>query len=150
MSNYTYADGAVHHDHHKELTVNVSGKADIAALVKAFMAEDAEDAQEVSPDATPEKTVLPEVLCTPQAEALLSKLRTAGMLDERWQPVGLSNAEKGLLADFIAERLDLTAHWQCFSALWGMKPEVLRSAFHKGLEQKKSLAFRERLEEVAG
>ena len=42
MSNYTYADGAVHNDHHREMTINVSGKTDMAALMKAFMSEDAE------------------------------------------------------------------------------------------------------------
>ena len=47
MSKYYYADGATHHDHHKEMTINVSGKTDIAALVKAFMAEDAEVVEEV-------------------------------------------------------------------------------------------------------
>ena len=47
MSNYTYADGAIHNDHHKEMTINVSGKTDIAALMKAFMAEDAEVVEEV-------------------------------------------------------------------------------------------------------
>ena len=47
MSNYTYADGAIHNDHHKEMTINVSGKTDIAALMKAFMADDAEVVEEV-------------------------------------------------------------------------------------------------------
>lgn len=47
MSKYYYADGATHHDHHKEMTINVSGKTDIAALMKAFMAEDAEVVEEV-------------------------------------------------------------------------------------------------------
>lgn len=47
MSNYTYADGAIHNDHHKEMTINVSGKTDIAALMKAFMAEDAEEVEEI-------------------------------------------------------------------------------------------------------
>ena len=47
MSNYTYADGAIHNDHHKEMTINVSGKTDIAALMKAFMADDAEEVEEI-------------------------------------------------------------------------------------------------------
>ena len=47
MSNYTYADGAIHNDHHKEMTINVSSKTDIAALMKAFMAEDAEEVEEI-------------------------------------------------------------------------------------------------------
>lgn len=47
MSKYIYKDGAIHHDHHKEMTVNVSGKTDVAALMKAFMADDIEDVEEV-------------------------------------------------------------------------------------------------------
>ena len=47
MSKYYYADGAIHNDHHKEMTINVSDKTDIAALIKAFMAEDAEVVEEV-------------------------------------------------------------------------------------------------------
>lgn len=47
MSIYNYQEGAIHNDNHKEMTVNVSGKTDIAALVKAFMADDIEDAEGV-------------------------------------------------------------------------------------------------------
>ena len=65
MSNYTYADGAIHNDHHKEMTINVSGKTDITALMKAFMADDAEDiveAEEVK-DKT-QAVQYPEVKCS--------------------------------------------------------------------------------------
>jgi len=48
MSKYFYADGAIHNDHHKEMTINVSGKTDIALLMKEFMAEDVEVVEELS------------------------------------------------------------------------------------------------------
>ena len=105
MSKYYYADGAIHHDHHKEMTVNVSGKTDIAALMKAFFAKDATDAEEVSTDDATESVVLPDVLSTPESEALFVKLHAAGIVDMKWQPVDLSNAEKGTLAEFIAEHI---------------------------------------------
>ena len=54
MSNYTYADGAIHNDHHKEMTINVSGKTDIAALMKAFMTDDAEVVEEIKSEKKPE------------------------------------------------------------------------------------------------
>lgn len=41
MSTYIYEDGAIHNDLHREMTVNVTGKTDIVALMKGFMAEDA-------------------------------------------------------------------------------------------------------------
>ena len=105
MSTYIYEKGANHYDHHKEMTINVSDKADIAALVKAFMADDAEEVEEVQDTAQP--ICLSEELQTEQAEDLFEKLREAGMVDERMQPVGLSNAEKGILAFELARRLDI-------------------------------------------
>ena len=148
MSNYTYADGAIHNDHHKEMTINVSGKTDIAALMKAFMADDAEVVEEVSSDENgmSEKPVLPEILRTSDAEALLAKLRGANMVDAMWQPIGLSNAEKGTLIDYIAEKLDIRNKWKFFGNLWQTDSETLRTAKARGLEQDKTWKFRERLE----
>ena len=115
MSNYNYADGAIHNDHHKEMTINVSGKTDIAALMKAFMADDAEEAEVVSADDTTDNRVLPEVLCTPDAEALCNKLVGAGIVDEKWQPLSLSNAEKGTLVEYIANKLNIRNKWKLLS-----------------------------------
>lgn len=47
MSIYNYQEGAIHNDNHKEMTVNVSGKMDIAALVKTFLADDIEEVEEI-------------------------------------------------------------------------------------------------------
>ena len=46
---------------------------------------------------------LPEILCTHQAQSLLAKLRNAGMVDEQWNPIGLSTAEKGTLAEYLSD-----------------------------------------------
>ena len=143
MSTYIYEDGANHYDHHKEMTINVSDKADIAALVKAFMADDAEEVEEVQDTAQP--ICLSEELQTQQAEDLFEKLREAGMVDERMQPIGLSNAEKGILAFELAKRLDIQNQWQVFATLWGTTPGTLRSAYNKANDQRKTLKFIERL-----
>ena len=146
MSTYIYEDGAIHHDHHKEMTINVSDKADIAALVKAFMADDAEEVEEVEEvQDTAQPICLPEELQTEQAEDLFEKLREAGMVDERMQPVGLSNAEKGILAFELARRLDIQNQWQVFANLWGTTPGTLRSAYNKANDQRKTLKFIEKL-----
>ena len=142
MSKYFYADGAIHHDHHKEMTINVSDKADIAALVKAFMADDAEEVEEVQDTAQP--ICLSEELQTEQAEVLFGKLREAGMVDARMQPIGLSNAEKGILAFELARRLDIQNQWQVFATLWGTTPGTLRSAYNKANDQRKTLKFIEK------
>ena len=145
MSNYTYADGAIHNDHHKEMTINVSGKTDIAALMKAFMADDAEVVEEVQETAQP---VCPTELQTQEAEKLFEKLREAGMVDARMQPLNLSNAEKGMLAFDLAGRLDIQNQWQVFATLWGTTPGALRSAYNRAIEQQKTMLFIEKIKSI--
>ncbi len=91
---------------------------------------------------------LPAVLGTPQAQALLGRLVAAGLVDERWQPLSLSNPEKGVLASLLADRLGVDNLWQTFGGLWGMKPETLRSACNLGMGQRKTMAFMERVKGV--
>jgi hypothetical protein len=93
-----------------------------------------------------EANMLPDVLCTDQAKALHAKLCEAGMLNEDWQPVGLSFTEKGTLIEYVADRLDIRAKWKLFGALWHVDPETLRTSKARGLEQDKTWAFRSRLE----
>ena len=145
MSNYTYADGAIHNDHHKEMNINVSGKTDIAALMKAFMADDAEVVEEVQETAQP---VCPTELQTQEAEKLFEKLREAGMVDARMQPLNLSNAEKGMLAFDLAGRLDIQNQWQVFASLWGTTSGALRSAYNRAIEQQKTMLFIEKLKNI--
>ena len=81
---------------------------------------------------------LPDVLCTDQAKALHAKLCEAGMVNEEWQPVGLSFTEKGTLIEYVADRLDIRAKWKLFGALWHVDPETLRTSKARGLEQDKT------------
>ena len=148
MSTYIYEEGATHNDHHKEMTIHVSDKEDIAALVKAFMADDAEEVKEVSADAIPESLAIPEVLSTPEAQALHTKLQQAGMVDADWQPLGLSNAEKGTLVDYIADKLGIKSKWKLFGMLWQVDAETLRTAKARGLEQDKTWEFRNKLDKL--
>ena len=89
---------------------------------------------------------VPDVLRTPEAEALLKKLCDAGMLERNWQPVGISNAEKGTLIEYISEKLDIRAKWKFFGRLWAIDSETLRTSKSRGLEQDKTWKFRERLD----
>ena len=148
MSTYIYEDGAIHNDHHKEMTINVSDKTDIAAMVKAFMADDAQDAEEVLADKLDEVLELPEVLCSSDAKALHTKLQQADMVDAHWQPVALSNAEKGTLAEYIADKLSIKSKWKLFGALWKVDAETLRTAKARGLEQDKTWEFRNKLDKL--
>lgn len=85
---------------------------------------------------------------TPLAETLLARLVDAGLVDERWQPLSLSNAEKGVLASLLAGRLKVNNQWQTFGRLWGLKPENLRTAYNKGMDQPRSNAFIQRVNKV--
>ena len=99
-------------------------------------------------DPDEEESPLPEILCTPQAEALLAKLRNAGMVDAMWNPVGLSNAEKGTFAEYLAEKLGIHSHWKFFGRLWHLNSETLRNSKKRGLDQEKTWKFRSKLDDL--
>lgn len=88
---------------------------------------------------------IPPTLNTSQAKFLIQKLIAGQILNEHWQPIDLSNAEKGILAQYISCELNIKTPWQSFASLWGMKPETLRRAAARAMEQKKSLGFQDRL-----
>ena len=88
---------------------------------------------------------IPPTLNTSQAQFLIQKLIAGQILNEHWQPIDLSNAEKGILAQYISCELNIKTPWQSFASLWGMKPETLRRAAARAMEQKKSLGFQDRL-----
>ena len=90
------------------------------------------------------------MLLTEKARELHARLREAGLVDEAWQPMGLSNAERGVLAFQLAVRLDIQNQWQVFSSLWGTTPSSLRSAYNKANEQRKTMSFIEKLNIILG
>ena len=104
---------------------------------------------EASPRPSPKERG-PEVLLTDEACALHGRLCEAGLVDEAWQPMGLSNAERGVLAFQLAVRLDIQNQWQVFSSLWGTTPSSLRSAYNKANEQRKTMSFIEKLNIILG
>ena len=106
----------------------------------------AAEASEAPTDGTGD--TLPEAFTTARAAEVLSRLVEAGLMDAHWQPQGLSLAERGVLAGYIAERLGIEARWQAFGSLWGVKPETLRRAAAKAIDQTKTLAFQDRLKGV--
>ena len=92
------------------------------------------------------KSALPEILCTHQAQSLLVKLRNAGMVDEQWNPIGLSTAEKGTLAEYLSDKLDIHSHWKFFGQLWHINSETLRTSKTRGLDQEKTWKLRSLLD----
>ena len=86
-----------------------------------------------------------EQLRSERAERLKERLTDAGMLSGDWQPAGLSNTEKALLAKAVSDRLGIKKVWQVFGRLWNVKPDSMRAYFNRALEQKKSLSFQDRI-----
>lgn len=95
-------------------------------------------------------TEVPAALMSDDARQLMEALVDEGILDENWQPRELSGSEKALVAKAVCERLGVNDVWKVFGQLWIEKPETLRAYFNKALEQKKSLAFQEKLKKIFG
>lgn len=120
-------------------------RAENFALRKAAATYLHETSGAASRKLTPASPDIPAALRTPEARAMLQKLADGRILDERWQPVNLSNAEKGIVAQYLSAKLDIKNQWRFFAELWGMNPETLRRAAAKALDQRKTLDFQERL-----
>lgn len=95
-----------------------------------------------------DEAAVPADLQGDEACRLLECMVAAGLLDERWQPVGLSHAKRGLLAKELADRLYVEHPWTTFGRLWGMKPETLRAAYHRAMEQRQASEFIEVLKGI--
>ncbi len=95
-----------------------------------------------------DKEELPEVLRTEAAEKLIGTLVDEHLLNDDWQPQGISGTERALVAKVLSERLGINDVWQVFGRLWNVKPETLRASFNKALEQRKSLKFQEKLKKI--
>ena len=109
------------------------------------------DGEALAPTLDPSPlTALPEVLLTSKAQELHARLMEAGMVDAAWMPVGLSGAERGVLAFQLAVRLDVQNPWQVIAPLWGTTPGALRSAYNRANEQRKTLSFIEKLKNILG
>lgn len=87
-------------------------------------------------------TELPDVLA--QSE-LWERLKEAGLVNGENLPA-CSRTEAALMASELAERLGIAHKWKMFEALWHRKN--MRGDYNEALEQKKSLAFQDRLKNI--
>ena len=77
--------------------------------------------------------------------AVLKNLQKHGLLDENFCPLEMSNSESAVLAYQIAITLDIKDVWKVFSTLWEVSPNALRAAYNRGMDQKKTRKFLEKL-----
>ncbi|WP_294586038.1 hypothetical protein [uncultured Phocaeicola sp.] len=99
-------------------------------------------------DMEQDKSVPPKSLCTTEAQEILESLCSGNILDNHWQPIDLSNTEKGILASLLANRLNIGNLWQTFGNLWNIKPETLRTYYNRGMNQKYAKVFIERIKHI--
>ena len=90
-------------------------------------------------------TSLPPKLSTEAAMALWRKAQAAGYVDANYQPL-ISRTQAALLADYMAEQLDIKDKWKVFEELWNRKN--MRSDYNLALRQHQSLDFQDSLKQV--
>ena len=88
---------------------------------------------------------LPEPLASDEAMALWKKVQKAGYVDANYQPL-ISRTQSALLADYMAERLDIKDKWKVFEALWNRK-NMYRD-YYKALNLQQSLAFQDEIKKL--
>lgn len=91
-----------------------------------------------------QKTDIPKVLAESE---LWKQVMEAGLVNEQGQPT-VSRPEAALLADMLASRLDIANKWKVFEKMWHRNN--MRNDYNTALDQKKSLAFQEKLRKILG
>ena len=90
---------------------------------------------------------LPDELATDEAMVLWRKAQQAGYVDEHYQPL-FSRTQAALLADAMAERLDIKEKWKVFEALWHRRN--MHKDFYLAFGQQQTSDFQDELKELFG
>lgn len=89
---------------------------------------------------------LPQELQPEEAQALLKKFHNAGLLDEQYQPVGLSTYEQAVLAREISNKLWGQQRWKPFEILWNISK--LAAKYDRAMEMEKTSGLIENIHKV--
>ena len=81
----------------------------------------------------PFTVVIPPELETPEAKKILARLQKKGLLDADYQPKGLSQAKRGVLAWELCDHLRIKYCWKVMEVLWKCKGETIRKARDRGI-----------------
>lgn len=95
-----------------------------------------------------ECSTLPDAFRTTDGVALMEKLKQGNLIDDDFQPIGMSWTEKSILVDELSSRLHIEDKWQVFGSLWHLKPQSLRSAYNKAMDMKKTAVIFDRIRNV--
>lgn len=91
---------------------------------------------------TVETVEIPDVLANSK---LWEKVVDAGLVDGNGQPT-VSRPEAALMADMMAERLGIAHKWKLFETLWHRNN--MRGDYNTALNQRKSIAFQEKIKKL--
>lgn len=88
---------------------------------------------------------LPPELCTPFSMRIWKLLQEEEIVDENYQPL-VSRTEAAVMAGWFFTQLDMKIQWPLFEKLWHR--ESMRSDHSKGMKQKKTSDFQDRLKSI--
>lgn len=133
MSSYLYSNGAVHNDHHKEITIN-NPSGNVSDIVRAFMTEDVEPVQEAAPTEvhTYFKLITQKCISENRADSVEAEIRAAckGTAEGLWRT--LWNNEN--LGYVVVQPIDATTLYRDIENHYGelpFKERQFRSARNK-------------------
>ena len=84
---------------------------------------------------------MPNELKTEKAQKIMHNLMDIGVVTEDFMPLGISTSEAAVLAYQIGIELEIKNIWSVFGNYWGPNPNSMRTACNRGMEQKKTAAF---------
>ena len=96
----------------------------------------------------PFTVVIPPELETPEAKKILARLQKKGLLDKDFQPVGLSQAKRGVLAWELCDHLRIEHCWKVMEVLWKCNGETIRKARERGIDTDTVMEFNKKLKNV--
>ena len=88
---------------------------------------------------------MPNELKTEKAQKIMHNLMDIGVVTEDFMPLGISTSEAAVLAYQIGIELEIKNIWSVFGNYWGPNPNSMRTACNRGMEQKKTGAFLEKV-----
>lgn len=122
-------------------TITLSGNARYIEYVENYYDHGDDDRKNAAEYAV----YMAEELKGEEGQSILKNLQEHGVLDENFYPLELSHSESAVLAYQISIVLNIKEVWKVFSSLWRTSPNGLRAAYNKGMEQKKTMKFLEKI-----
>ena len=88
---------------------------------------------------------MPEELKTEKAQKIMQNLMDIGVVTEDFMPSGIPTSEAAVLAYQIGIELEIKNIWSVFGNYWGPNPNSMRAACNRGMDQKKTIPFLEKV-----